>query len=221
MLGTQLAQDILFHQDDTNMCFKNHVTRITNLSDTFLAITKNLTILQENNLSKPHIERLIVQKWKDELDPHIKTHYDFKQAASRQLDALDQTLQVSINSLLRNHSSLPGTTTACSTTHRSSGFHQQTSKDFSVSKLQKELKDIKLCGDILKDLEIFWDAIRRAFTNLCQVNQAYLYYRDLKPDFGFKTHLVDSVKPPRYLPVDSDQVQRNYRSFGDALRIFL
>ena len=87
--------------------------------------------------------------------------------------------------------------------------------------MQKELKEIKLCGDTLKDLEIFWDAVLGAFTNLCQVNQAYPYYRDLKPDFTFKKHLVDPIKPPRYLPIECDQVQRNYRSFGDALRIFL
>lgn len=176
-----------------------------------------MTALQENNLSKPEIETLIVQKWEDELDPHIQSHYDFKQAASRRLDALDQTLQDSVSALLQNHSS----TTTRSPANRLSGFHQQTSKDFSVSKLQKELKDIKLHGDTLKDLEIFWDAILGAFTNLCQINQAYPYYRDLQPDFTFKMHLVDSVKPPKYLPIDCNQVQQNYRSFGDALRIFL
>lgn len=31
MLGTQLATDISSHRDDTNTCFKNHVTTITNL----------------------------------------------------------------------------------------------------------------------------------------------------------------------------------------------
>jgi len=30
-LGTQLATDISSHRDDTNTCFKNHVTTITNL----------------------------------------------------------------------------------------------------------------------------------------------------------------------------------------------
>jgi hypothetical protein len=218
-LGNQLNSVISSNQDDTNTCFKNHITTITTLSDTVRAINKNLTALQENNLSKSEIERLIVQKWEDELDPHIKSHYDFKQAASHRLDALDQTLQDSVYSILQNTSSLANTTTR--TTNRSTGFYQQSSKDFSVSKLQKELKEIKLCGDTLKDLEIFWDAVLGAFTNLCQVNQAYPYYRDLKPDFTFKKHLVDPIKPPRYLPIECDQVQRNYRSFGDALRIFL
>ncbi len=101
------------------------------------------------------------------------------------------------------------------------GFHQPPSKDFSVFKLQKEIKEIKLSGDSLKDLEIFWDAILRAFTNLCQCNQAYPYYRDLDPSFTFFAHFVDSIKPPRFLPVDHEQAKRNYRSFGDALRIFL
>jgi len=131
--------------------------------------------------------------------------------------ALDQTLQDSVSALLQN----PSSTTTRSPANHLSGFHQQTSKDFSVSKLQKELKDIKLHGDTLKDLEIFWDAILGAFTNLCQINQAYPYYRNLQPDFTFQTHLVDSVKPPKYLPIDCNQVQQNYRSFGDALRIFL
>ena len=101
------------------------------------------------------------------------------------------------------------------------GFHQPPSKDFSVFKLQKEIKEIKLSGDSLKDLEIFWDAILRAFTNLCQCNQTYPYYRDLDPSFTFFAHFVDSIKPPRFLPVDHEQAKRNYRSFGDALRIFL
>jgi hypothetical protein len=175
-----------------------------------------LTALQENNLSKPEIETLIVQKWEDELDPHIQSHYDFKQAASRRLDALDQTLQDSVSALLQNHSS----TTTRSPANHLSGFHQQTSKDFSVSKLQKELKDIKLHGDTLKDLEIFWDAILGAFTNLCQINQAYPYYRDLQPDFTFKMHLVDSVKPPKYLPIDCNQVQQIIDPLATLLESF-
>jgi hypothetical protein len=32
---------------------------------------------------------------------------------------------------------------------------------------------------------------------------------------------VDSIQPPRFLPVDHDQAKHNYRSFGDAIRIFL
>jgi len=98
---------------------------------------------------------------------------------------------------------------------------QTTSKDFSVFKLQKELKEIKLFGDSLKDLETSCDAILQAFTNLYQSNQAYPYYRDLVPTFYFEVHFVDSVQPPTFLPSDHDQAKRNYRSFGDAVRIFL
>ena len=32
---------------------------------------------------------------------------------------------------------------------------------------------------------------------------------------------MDSVQPPRFLPVEHDQAKRNYKSFGDAVRIFL
>ncbi len=60
-----------------------------------------------------------------------------------------------------------------------------------------------------------------AFMNVCQVNQVYPYYRDLQSNFSFESHLVTSIVPPRYLPLDTEQAKRNYRSFGDALRIFL
>jgi hypothetical protein len=189
---------------------------ISNLSDTVLAITQNLTKIQESSLSKQDIETLIVQKWEDELDPHIKSHYDFKTEASTRLDYLDNTLQNTI-STLKNYSQLAGNPPTRPSSSRSTGFHQATSKDFSVFKLQKELKEIKLFGDSLKDLEIFWDAILGAFTNLCQINQAFPYYRDLDKHFTFESHLVDPIKPPRFLPIDTDQVRRNYRSFGDAL----
>jgi len=109
-LGTQLATEISANRTDTTTCFKNHVTTITNLSDTVLAITKNLTVLQENTLSMPDIECLIVKKWEDELDPHIKSHYDFKAEASTRLDSLDTILQYMITTTLKTHPLLAGTT---------------------------------------------------------------------------------------------------------------
>ena len=109
-LGTQLATEISANRTDTTTCFKNHVTTITNLSDTVLAITKNLTVLRENTLSKPDIEHLIVKKWEDELDPHIKSHYDFKAEASTRLDSLDTILQETITTTLKTHPLLTGTT---------------------------------------------------------------------------------------------------------------
>ncbi len=76
-------------------------------------------------------------------------------------------------------------------------------------------------GDSLKDIETFWDAILRAFTNLCQNNQAYPHYRDLDPSFQFWTHLVGDKRTSKLSSTDYEQSKRNYRSFGDALRIFL
>jgi hypothetical protein len=218
--STAVHDDITSFRSDTNACFKNHVTTIGNLGDTVLALTKNLTILQETTLSKPDIENLIVQKWEDELDPHIKSHYDFKTEATTRLDFLDRTLQDTV-STLKHHSQIVNSSSIRQTSSRTIGFHQPTSKDFSASKLQKELKEIKLFGDTLKDLEIFWDAILGAFTNLCQINQAYPYYRDLSSTFDFELHFVEPIKPPKFLPIDSDQVKKNYRCFGDVLRIFL
>jgi len=96
---TAIGTDLASFCSDTNACFKNHVSTITNLSDTVLAITKNLTTIQESALSKSDIENLIVQKWEDELDPHIKSHYDFKNEASTRLDYLDNTLQDTVSTL--------------------------------------------------------------------------------------------------------------------------
>jgi hypothetical protein len=88
------------------------------------------------------------------------------------------------------------------------------SKDFSVSKLQKELKDIKLYSDSLKEIELFWDAILRAFTNLCK-NQPYPYYRDLRPNFDFHSQLVGDATTTKLLVHEYD------KSFSDVLRLFL
>ncbi len=86
--------------------------------------------------------------------------------------------------------------------------------------VKKKVKDIKLSSDTLKELEVFWDAILRAFTNLCKT-QAYPYYRDLRPTFDFKLHLVCDPKNFRCSQHEFDQGLHNYRSFGDVLRIFL
>jgi hypothetical protein len=198
---------------------------MASLSTDVINLNKNLTTLQKATLSKLDIERLMVQKLQDELDPHIQSHYEFKQFATTKLDALDQTLQDTIDNHLKSHPLLQSSSvTTRSSTSRSTGstgFHQGISKDFSVFKLQKELKEIKLSGDSLKDLEIFWDAVLWAFTNLCQSNQAYPYYCDLDPRFTFESLFVASIQPPIYLPVEHDQAQRNYRSFRDALRRIL
>jgi hypothetical protein len=61
------------------------------------------------------------------------------------------------------------TSTSTNPKHKVS-FAQSESKDFCVSKFTKKLERIKLQGDKLKDLELFWDSIQRALTNVCQVN---------------------------------------------------
>jgi hypothetical protein len=218
--GNKFIQDLSSQRDTTELCFKSHASTISRIMDDVATISQNFVTLQESSLSKEDVARIVVEKWEDELDPHIKSHYDFKTEATTRLDSIDNTLQDTV-SALKNYSQLSGTSTSRSSSLRSTGFHQSTTKDFSVSKLQKELKEIKLTGDSLHSFEIFWDSILSAFTNLCQVDQAYPHYRDLSPSFSFENHLVASVKPPRYLPADSAQAKRNYRSFGDALRIFL
>ncbi len=224
-LGKKIYNDLSAHHIDTTECFKTYATTMAGLSTDILNINKTLTSLQDTTLSKLDIEHLIVEKWQDELDPHIQSHYEFKQETTTKLETLDRTIQDMIDGQLRSHPLLQATSgnnrSTITRSTGSTGFYQSTSKDFSVFKLQKELKEIKLSGDSLKELEIFWDAILRAFTNLCQSNQAYPYYRYLDPTFSFQLHFVDSVAPPRFLPAEHDQAKRNYRSFGDAVRIFL
>jgi hypothetical protein len=213
-LNTKFCSDLSSQRNDMAACFKNHVTTITALGNDLLTTTKNLTALQESTLSRLDVERIVVQKWEDELDPHIKSHYDLKQETTTRFDALDDTIKDIVDERLKAHtiSSSPQIIRS-SSSNRSVGFSQPISKDFSVSKLQKELKDIKLSSDALKDIEIFWD--------LCQITQAYPYYRDLPQTFSFEVHFVESVMPPRFLPAEHDQAKRNYKSFGDIIRIFL
>jgi hypothetical protein len=221
-LGDKIYKDLSAHHIATTECFKHYATSSAGLSSDVINLNKNVTTLQDTTLSKLDIERIVIEKWQDELNPHIQSHYEFKDDTTTKLETLDKTIQDTIAGQLKTHPLLQSSSvTHCSSATRTTGFHQPTSKDFSVFKLQKELKELKLFGDSLKDLETFWDAILQAFTNLCQSNQAYPYYRDLDPTFTFRAHFVDSMKPPQFLPVDHDQAQRNYHSFGDALRIFL
>lgn len=98
-------------------------------------------------------------------------------------------------------------------------FAQLESKEFYISKFTKELEHITLQSDSLKDLEIFWDSIQCALTNICQTNQVFPYYRDLTSTFTFCLLLLGDPKQPNYFPLDFDQAKRNYCSFGDALYI--
>jgi len=216
----KFLQDLSSQRDATELCFKSHANTITTIASDVLTVSKNLTALQECTLSKLDVKKIVVQKWEDELDPHIKSHYNFKTRACTHLDSLDNTLQDTITTL-KCYSQIAGTNTLCLTLSRPIRLHQPSSKDFSVSKLQKELKEIKLSGDSLHNLEIFWDSILGAFTNICQVDQAYFHYQDLLASFTFEQYLVDSVTPQKYLPANSTEAKHNYRSFGDTLCIFL
>jgi hypothetical protein len=186
--GTKIYKDLSSHHIDTTECLKGYATTIASLSQDVDTINKHLMMLQTNILSKSDVECIVIQKWQDELDPHIQSHYEFKQEATTKLNTIDQAVQNAVDHHLKSHPLLQSSSnsTLRSPATPSTGFHQLTSKDFSVFKLQKELKEIKLSGDSLKDIEIFWDAVLRAFTNLCQVNQAYPYYRDLTSTFSFK-----------------------------------
>ncbi len=228
-LSTKIYQDIRTHQTESLQCFKTQAIGISHITTEIADLSKTLSTIQDTSLSKLDVEQIVVSKWQDELDPHIQSHYDLQKDVNDRFSTLDQTIQSTIDTALHNHpvilrltSSSPTATPVHPRPPASSsiGFYQLDSKDFSVSKLQKELKDIKLSGDTLKELEVFWDAILRAFTNLCKT-QAYPYYRDLCPTFDFKLHLVCDPKNFRCSQHEFDQGLHNYRSFGDVLRIFL
>jgi hypothetical protein len=147
------------HHSESIQCFKSQATNIAHLASDGADLSKTLSFVQDSTLSKLDVERIVVQKWQDKLDPHIQSHYDLQKEVTTRFSELDTTIQSTIN----NHPIIPQfTSTSSSSTIRprpptqsSFGFHQSDSKDFSVSKLQKELKDIKLFGDTLKELEFF------------------------------------------------------------------
>jgi hypothetical protein len=186
-------------------------------------MSKDLLALQGSTLSKLDVENIVVQTWQDELDPHIQLHYDLKQEVNDKFDTLHQSLHATIDTSVKNHPALLqlSNVLSCSLHPQNTWIHQHESKNFSVSKLQKELKEITLHGDYLKDLEIFWGAILRAFTNQCQLNQVYPYYHDLHSSFDFWNHLVGDPTKTKLSTKDDQQVQCIYHSFGDALRHFL
>ncbi len=222
--STKVYQDLNTHHSESIQCFKSQATNIAHLASDGADLSKTLSFVQDSTLSKLDVERIVVQKWQDELNPHIQSHYDLQKEVTTRFSELDTTIQSTID----NHpiiqqftsTSSPSTIRPRPPTQSSFGFHQSDSKDFSVSKLQKELKDIKLFGHTLKELEIFWDAILRAFTNLCK-NQPYPYYRDLRPSFDFHLHLVGDIMKTKLSQLEYEQGSRNYKSFSDVLRLFL
>jgi len=108
-LGKKIYNDLSAHHIDTTECFKTYATTMAGLSTDILNINKTLTSLQDTTLSKLDIEHLIVEKWQDELDPHIQSHYEFKQETTTKLETLDRTIQDMIDGQLRSHPLLQAT----------------------------------------------------------------------------------------------------------------
>jgi DNA repair exonuclease SbcCD ATPase subunit len=107
--GTKFYQDLSSHHIDTIETFKNDATTMATISADVVNLNKNLNSLQEITLSKLDVEHIAFQKWQDELDPHIQSHYNFKKETTAKLENLDQTLQ-NIDNHLKDHpcySSLP------------------------------------------------------------------------------------------------------------------
>jgi hypothetical protein len=66
--GHTFIQDLLSQHDSTELCFKSHAATITSIADEVSTVSKNLTTLKESSLSKLDVERIVVEKWEDELD---------------------------------------------------------------------------------------------------------------------------------------------------------
>ena len=225
--SSKVSQDLSMFYSDTTVSFKNHTKAITQISDDITNLTTTVTSLQDRTLSKADVEDIVVAKWQDELDPHIQSHYDLKTKVTTHLNNLPSTIDTTIQAhpviqqLLSTNTTTQGSRSTISTRTHDFSFTQPETKDFSVSKLQKELKDVNRDGDLLKDIELFWDAIQRAFTNLCRISQAYPYYCDLQVSFSFDLHFIGDPTVTRLSQNDLQQAKRNYRSFGDALRLHL
>jgi hypothetical protein len=156
-----------------------------------------LQILHNSNLD--NIRNLILSPVVDDI---------INDAVKSGLAPLSQDIQ-----LLKSSS-----TTIPLTTRLKTGFSQTELKDFNVSKFIKETDRITLAGDLLVNLEHFWDLMLRIFNMLCLQNQVYSCYHDLKKEFDFKNHLCDQT---RLSPTDLQQALLNYCAFGDSLHIFL
>jgi predicted transcriptional regulator len=146
--STKVYQGLNNHHSESIQCFKSHASSLAHLATDVSDLSKTLSIVQDTALSKLDVERIVVQKWQDELDPHIQSHYDLQKEVANHFSTLDHTIKSSIENhpLFQQNSSSQASVNPRQRPPASSsfGFHQMDSKDFSVSKLQKELKDIKL-----------------------------------------------------------------------------
>jgi protein-arginine kinase activator protein McsA len=83
--------DLSKHHVETTECFKTYATTMASISTDVINLNKHLTALKDTTSSKIDVERLVVAKWQDKLDPHIQSHYEFKQATTIKLETLDKT----------------------------------------------------------------------------------------------------------------------------------
>jgi uncharacterized coiled-coil protein SlyX len=87
-LGNTFYTDLSKHHVEMTECFKTYATTdVINLN-------KHSTALKDATLSKVDVERLVVQKWQDELDPHIQSHYELKQATTIKLGLLTKLFRI-------------------------------------------------------------------------------------------------------------------------------
>jgi hypothetical protein len=133
-------------------------------------------------------------------------------------EVINRTVAAKVSSLSNELQVLKTSSNTFSNNLKKTGFAQSDSKDFNVSKFVKDLDRITLANDSLQAYEHFWDSILHAFNSICNENQVFPYYKDLKKDFDFKPHLCAN---PRFNPSELLQVKLNYRSFGDTLRLYL
>jgi len=90
-LGNTFYTDLSKHHVETAECFKTYTTTMASISTDVINLNKHLTALKDTTSSKIDVERLVVAKWQDKLDPHIQSHYEFKQATTIKLETLDKT----------------------------------------------------------------------------------------------------------------------------------
>jgi hypothetical protein len=184
--------------------------KLDSMIDTFM---DKITTIENLTVSDPQVLRLLNDATLD----HIR-NLTLSPAIN---DVISRAVTENIAPISQDILDLKNSTTISTSPRPKLGFAQVESKDFCVSKFTKELERVKLQGDTLRDLELFWDSIQRALMNVCQVNQVFPYYRDLTPIFTLRLHLLGDPRQPKFSSSNFDQAKRNYRSFGDALRFFL
>ncbi len=65
--------------------------------------TTSLTNATASILMKTDVENIVVQKWQDELDSHIQSHYDLQNEVSIKFSTFDQTIQMTVQEAINTH----------------------------------------------------------------------------------------------------------------------